>query len=347
MIEQKQFSAAEPAASATMVSALVVVDAGSTDVASLLSGYVEMLEGLGRPYELICLHDSAAEPVARVIADFAGAHERVRVAGLRPWPGEDGALRQGIARAEGALVLTLPSWAEITPASIPALIEGLGDADMVVGIRGTEGSTGWQRFRRGAVHWLVARLFGRRFKDVFCRARLGRADVFRSISDMGVRQHFMPVLAAQEGYRVVEVPVERAPHEGAYQFKPVGHLNALVDLLGLYVVLKFLRRPLRFFGAIGLPILALGLLLTFVLVVSRLFFAEPLADRPALVFGVMMIVLGVQVVALGLIGEIVIFSSSRRMKTFLVDRVVSSDPEAGDGKDENAKDGNAKNGGAT
>ncbi|MFW5869213.1 MAG: glycosyl transferase family 2, partial [Armatimonadota bacterium] len=89
-----------------------------------------------------------------------------------------------------------------------------------------------------------------------------------------------------------------------------------------YIGLKFLRRPLRFFGAIGLPLAALGALVTAYLVVERLLFGEPLADRPALVFSVMMVVLGVQIVALGLIGEIVIFSSTRRMRTYEIDTII-------------------------
>jgi len=86
-------------------------------------------------------------------------------------------------------------------------------------------------------------------------------------------------------------------------------------------VLKFLRRPLRFFGSIGLPIFLLGTLATAVLVTQK-FFGEPLADRPALIFAVLMVVLGIQIVAIGLVGEIIIFANSRRMKQYAVRDII-------------------------
>ena len=91
-----------------------------------------------------------------------------------------------------------------------------------------------------------------------------------------------------------------------------------MDALMLYVVLKFLRRPMRFFGAIGLPIFLLGLLTTAVLVGYRIFGSTALADRPVLIFSVLMIVLGIQIIGLGLVGEIIIFAQSRRMKQYTV-----------------------------
>jgi len=96
----------------------------------------------------------------------------------------------------------------------------------------------------------------------------------------------------------------------------------ILDTLGLYVVLKFMRKPLRFFGAIGLPIFAAGLAFTAVLAADRLFFGTALADRPALVLGVLLIVLGIQIVALGLMGEIIIFASGKQSKDYTVDKIV-------------------------
>jgi hypothetical protein len=95
-----------------------------------------------------------------------------------------------------------------------------------------------------------------------------------------------------------------------------------LDALALYVVLRFLRKPLHFFGAIGVPILATGVVFTGMLAVQRLFLDIPLADRPVLVLSILLIVLGIQVIALGLIGEIIIFASGRRRHDSTVEKVI-------------------------
>lgn len=173
--------------------------------------------------------------------------------------------------------------------------------------------------------------FGFTVSDVFSRVRLSRRNVLDEVGRFGVRQHFIPVIAANRGYLVVEVPVAKSPTEQtatSFNFRPVGHVSALFDAIALFVVLKFLRRPLRFFGAIGLPTFLAGVILTLALVFGRLFFDQSLADRPALIFGVLLIVFGIQILAIGLVGEIIIFANSRRMKQYKVASIIQREPDS-------------------
>jgi len=116
--------------------------------------------------------------------------------------------------------------------------------------------------------------------------------------------------------------VREAAEPDAGRFSLRSRLRLALDAISLYVVLKFTHKPLHFFGALGLPILLLGLIFTGALAVSRVFFGVPLADRPALILGVLLIVLGIQVIALGLIGEIIIFTSGKRIKDYTVEKVL-------------------------
>lgn len=311
------------------LSAIVTIEGDGQGMAALLEGYLKALSAREAAFELICVFDHAAVDVAEVVRDLSKSWPMLTGIGQRPWSGEDGALKVGIDRAKGDVILTLPGWSEIAPDEIGRLLDALGEddmvTDMVTGVRKEGSQSGLQRARMGVTHGLINFLFGQRFKDVFCRARAGRTETFRKVADLGVRQHFLPVVAAAEGYRVTEV--ELAPETGgaappSYSFKPLAQIAAFVDILTLYVGLKFLRRPLRFFGAIGLPLLIVGALITAWLIASRLIFGEALADRPALVFSVMMVVLGIQIIALGLIGEIVIFSSSRRMRSYEIETII-------------------------
>lgn len=312
------------------VSAIVTAEGDGQGMAALLEGYLEALAARGEPFELICVFDHASPEIAGIVRDLGQRWPMLTGIGQRPWSGEDGALKVGIDRAMGDILLTLPGWSEIAASEIPRLLDALGEDDMVTGVRREGSKSGLQRARMGVTHSLISFLFGQRFQDVFCRARAGRAEAFRKIADLGVRQHFLPVVAAAEGYRVSEIslaPETTGAAPPTYSVKIFGYISAFIDILTLYVGLKFLRRPLRFFGAIGLPLLLVGALITAWLIVSRLFLGEALADRPALVFSVMMMVLGVQILALGLIGEIVIFSSSRRMRTYEIETIIRGRPE--------------------
>lgn len=313
---------------------LVAAEGDGRDMGALLDGYIAALEPLGVSFELICAYDHAIAELKVETAALEARRPEFEAVALRPWPGEDGALKVGIDRARGERILILPGWSEIDPAAIPGLFSALEGADMVVGRREGQRRSGLQRLRMGATHALIRLLFGARFSDVFCRARAGRAETFRKVSDLGVRQHFLPIVAAAEGWVVREAPLPPAPGASprlpVYSFKPLAHVGALVDLLTLFVGLKFLRRPLRFFGAVGLPLFLLGALGLLWLIFSRLALDTPLGDRPALVFSVMLMIVGLQIVALGLIGEIVIFAASRRMRTYEIETIIRGRPQPGE-----------------
>jgi hypothetical protein len=159
--------------------------------------------------------------------------------------------------------------------------------------------------------------------------RAWRRPVIEEVVMHGVQPHFLPLLAGERGFRITQVDV-RPGLTGLHGVK-LGLLDRLrvgLDILALYLVLKFTKKPLRFFGMLGLPLLALGLLGCVALTVARLLYGVPLADRPALVLAVLMVVLGIQVIALGLIGELVIFASGRRIKEQVIERIVGGqEPE--------------------
>ena len=295
-----------------------------------LGTYREHLDALGQRYEILAIVNGTYTGQLEGLRGLSANWPELTVIGQRPWVGEDAALATGLRRGSGDLVLLLPGWPQIDPADLPALFDAIEGNDMVSAVRTGGPSGGWQGVRQGAFARVLRALFGTVPSDPFCRARLVRRDTLEDAANFGVRQHFLPVIAAQRGHLLAEAPVRPASGASArdarYVFKPLGHLRALLDALALYVVLKFLRRPLRFFGAIGFPIFLVGAIMTSFLVISRLLGETALADRPALIFAVMMVVLGIQIVAIGLVGEIIIFAGARRMKQYDVAEIITSTP---------------------
>jgi hypothetical protein len=131
-------------------------------------------------------------------------------------------------------------------------------------------------------------------------------------------------LAQAQGFAVreLDLPASHPPQHGA---KLLPDLSLLLDVVTVYFLLRFVRKPFRFFGGFGFAILAAGGLFTGWLVLSRLFLDVPLVDRPALVLSTLMVVLGIQIISVGLIGEIVAFTYAKEVRDYRVDRIVGPD----------------------
>ncbi|MFQ5467845.1 MAG: hypothetical protein ACE5DS_06880, partial [Kiloniellaceae bacterium] len=139
----------------------------------------------------------------------------------------------------------------------------------------------------------------------------------------GDQHRFLPLLAERHGFRVRELDVAQAVEDTSRRIYPLGvYVRRLLDILTIVFIVKFTRKPLRFFGLIGSATLFLGLVGILFLVFERLVMHVALADRPALVLAVMTIVLGFQMIAVGLIGELIIFTRAKDVKDYTIDRII-------------------------
>ena len=309
-----------------LISVVVAVE-GAPNLRATLEMYRPVLDEIGAPYEVICAFDGRQDVVLSELNALAETWPELLVLGQSPWADEEAAMQTAIRRSSGDRILTIAGWPEVAPEAISKLISELDNSDFAVAVRKDFASSG----RNKLLQRTLSMLFGRKWSDLFCRTRAVRRPTMEESIAFGVRQHFLPTISAEIGRNVVEVEVASAPAdaEGAakFVFKPLSHVWALFDAIMLYVVLKFLRRPLRFFGAVGLPIFLLGTVITATYLGMRLFGDMPLGDRPGLIFGVLMLVLGLQIIALGLIGEIIIFARSRQMKQYTVKSVIRGGSE--------------------
>jgi hypothetical protein len=320
--EEGQAGRSESSLAGAGLSAIVPMFQDRSDVVEVYRAYKAAIESLGRPYELIYVLGWRSE---RALADLkrlkeSGEDGLVLVVGQQV--DEAGALLSGFEQAQGEIVLTLPPDLQVEPADIPKVVEELERCEVAVGRRPPTSSR-LRRVQATAFHGLLKLLFGHSFTDLVCRVRAWRRPVIDEIALHGVQPHFLPLLASERGFRIREVEV-RPGSSGREGVKLTlrNRIGVALDIFALYLVLKFTKKPLRFFGMIGLPILLLGLLSCAGLAIARLVYGVPLADRPALVLAVLLVVLGIQIIALGLIGELVIFASGRRIKEHSIERIL-------------------------
>jgi glycosyltransferase involved in cell wall biosynthesis len=311
-----------------MVSAIIPLLHDDSGIAEAHRAYKSALARDARQIEFLYVLDRRSHRALAALTALKRAGEPLTLIVLSRWDGEGAALRSGFERARGDSVLILPASPQVDPRDVPKVLEQLAESDMAVANRVVFRSSWFDAVQAGLFRGLVRLLFGHIINDPVCRVRAYRRQVLQEIASYSVQQHFSPLLAAERGFQVAEVEVRPSqPTAGATSrlrgFRLLlSRLRLTLEALSLYVVLKFIHKPLRFFGTVGLPILLIGLIYTGYLGISRLIFGMPLADRPALILGVLLIVLGIQVIALGLIGEIVIFVAGKRIKDYTIDRIL-------------------------
>jgi hypothetical protein len=303
------------------LSIVVPVSQDRSDIGETYLRYREVVRGLGIAHEFIFVAGYGAPQALNALQALKEHDKRLRIVILRRWVGE-AALGSGFRRARGETILILPADPQIDPADIPRVLAGLDGADVAVGRPWPVTSSPLEHWQARASHRLLKSLFGHGFNDRVCVVWAMRRPVLDEIMVYGPKLHLLPLLALERGFRMREVTTHEGRTGAAMRLSLSGRLRIALEILALYLVLKFIRTPLRFFGRIGLPVLLVGLVYTGGLGIARLFFRVGLASRPALILGVLMIVLGIQILALGLIGELIVFATGRRLKDYTVEKIV-------------------------
>ena len=268
----------------------------------------------GLPFELIFVDDGSTDRSWEVISDLARADARVRGIRFRRNFGKAAALHAGFHEAQGSIVFQLDADLQDDPAEIPRFLELLN--------RGYDLVNGWKRPRRDpwtktvpsrVFNFLVSLLTGLKLHDHNCGYKCMRAEVARSLRLYGDLHRFIPVLAHARGYRIAELQVHHRPRRyGRSKYGAARFLKGLLDLMTVCFLTGFASRPLHFLGTVGLFAMLGGLAgLTYLAVIWVLHQAgvpgfEPIGGRPLLIYANTAFLFGLQLLAIGFLGELMI-----------------------------------------
>lgn len=308
---------------AALVSVIVPVGDRQTPIAELYAEYKSGLRLLNTPYELIFVLDGPQPAIESTLVQLVAEGEPITVVSLTRYFGEATALMIGFEHSVGSVIITLPAYLQVEGREIGKLVAALGDADIAVGYREPRALRWFQRLRQRAFHGLLRFVTRLSFRDLGCNARVLRRKVLEEVHLYGNQQRFLPLLAERQGFRVSEVALRQSKgdrHDDMY--RPRTYTRGFLDIFNVFFLVRFTKKPLRFFGMIGVATFSLGIIELLYLVFERIYFHSPLADRPALLLASLLIVLGVQIFALGLLGELIIFTHAGGTKDYQVDRVI-------------------------
>jgi glycosyltransferase involved in cell wall biosynthesis len=309
------------------LSAIIPVGGRHDDVTELYREYQAALTGLCPRVEIIFVIDGPRPQATDGIEKLLQAGEPLTVIELTRSFGEATALMAGFQRATAPIIVTLPAYHQVESTEIGKLVGALETVDMAIAHRWPRAGNRWEIARRGAFHGIIAKVTGQRFRDLGCGARAFKRRVLEEISLYGDQHRFLPVLANRQGFRVAEIDVRQSPKDrfdGEYTLRD--YTRRALDIFSVFFLVRFTQRPLRFFGMIGATTFGLGALLTTWLVIDRLILHHSLADRPALLLSSLLVVMGLQLFALGLLGELIIFTHAREMKDYKIDRIIEFPP---------------------
>lgn len=305
------------------LSAIVAVTERCDDVESLFHAYKKGVEATGLSYEFIYVLDGAYPDAMATLKGLRDRGEPIEIVALAKWFGESTCLSIGFSHASGETILTLPAYLQVEPDEIPHLVNALDGVDMAVARRYPRLDSKINVIQSAVFHVLLRRLTDVQFHDLGCSMRVFRRKVADEVSLYGDLHRFLPLLANRQGFKVVEIDAKQAQADRFKRvYSPGVYVRRLLDILTVVFIVKFTKKPLRFFGLIGATTLVIGAIGTIYLVIERLFFDTALADRPALVLAVLMIVLGFQMIGVGLIGELIIFTHAKDMKEYTIDEIV-------------------------
>ncbi len=311
-------------AAAPEVSVLVPVLNERETVAELARRTLANLDAAGIGAEIVFIDDGSTDGTSDAVRREHERDERVRLVRLRRNFGKAAALSAGVDHCAGRVLITMDGDLQDDPNEIPRLLRALdeGPFDLVSGWKRTRRDP-WRRRVASRAFNLVTRVLSRvRLHDFNSGFKAYRREVLEEVAVYGELHRYIPVLASRRGFTIGEIPVAHHPRvSGRSRYGWDRSWKGPVDLITVLFISRFTRRPLHLFGPMGILSFGLGFAICAWLTVPW-FSGASLSNRPLLLLGVLLMVLGIQVVTTGLIGELITFKGFQRPDSYSVRELV-------------------------
>lgn len=311
------------------ISVIVPVYNEEDNVAESYAEISRVLRGMGREYEILFIDDGSRDETLKRLQAVSHGDARVRIVEFRRNFGQTAAMAAGFDYARGDIVVTLDGDLQNDPAEIPQMVEKLEEGfDMVAGWRKNRQDKFFSRkLPSKLANWLISSSTDVRLHDYGCTLKVMTADVAKGIKLYGEMHRFIPALAAELGAKIAEVPVNhRARKFGQSKYGISRTLRVLLDLITVKFLLGYSKRPIHLFGTAGLISGGTGFLLLLRLTYERFFLHVPMGSRPAMILGVMLVIIGLQFLVFGLLAEVLArtYYESQEKRIYVVRRLLEN-----------------------
>ena len=298
-----------------MLSVVVPVFNEQESLKAFYSELIKFIPKLSKSYEIVFVNDGSWDKSSEILKTLENKNKNVRVVSFRKHQGKAEALTLGFKAAKGDYIATLDADLQDKPSEVEKLFQKAKEGwDLV---------SGWRENRRDSFpkiitsklfNVIVSVFWGLKVNDLNSGLKIYTKDAAKSLNLYGGMHRFIPLLAYQEGFRVTEVPVvhqKRKYGRSKYGFSKV--FTELPDLFTMLFLMKYAKRPLHFFGVFGGVLLIFGFVILLYLSYLR-FQGERIGDRPLLLFGILLVLTGLQIFFTGFIADLILHLSQKNNK---------------------------------
>jgi glycosyltransferase involved in cell wall biosynthesis len=274
----------------------------------LYARLTEALQELDKPYEIIAVDDGSRDRSYARLRELADQDPRLRVVRFRRNFGQTAAFAAGFERARGEVIVTIDADLQNDPADIGKLLEKIDEGyDVVSGWRERRQDAFWSRRLPSIVaNSLISRVTGVHLHDYGCSLKAYRREIVQDIHLYGELHRFIPAVASWQGVAVTELPVTHHARKFGRSKYGMGRIwRVILDLLTVRFLLSYATRPMQVFGKMGLISVGIGMLLGLYLSYVRLAEGQGIGQRPMLLLAILLVVVGVQLLCMGLLSELV------------------------------------------
>lgn len=291
----------------------------------------KVMDALGREYEIIFVDDGSTDGTLGVLENLRAGDRSLTVLSMRRNFGQTAAFAAGFDFSNGQYIVTMDGDMQNDPEDIPRLLELISECDIV---------SGWRKDRKDplisrrlpsmAANWLISKVTGVKLHDYGCSLKVYRRDVVKNLKLYGEMHRFIPAVASWYGVRVAEAPVRHHPRtRGKSKYGITRTVTVLLDLMTVKFLQSFSTKPIQFFGPLGLGCSALGFLVSLYLSLQKLLLGISIGGRPLLLLGVLLIIIGIQLIGMGLIGEMLVrvYHESQRKPVYVLKKIIGPETE--------------------
>jgi glycosyltransferase involved in cell wall biosynthesis len=286
----------------------------------------ESLDPLEKEYEILFIDDGSTDKTLSILEEIQAKDTRVIVLSLRRNFGQTAAFAAGFDFARGDIVVTMDGDLQNDPADIPKFLELIKDHDLVSGWRKKRKDPFFRRRLPSLLaNWLISNVTGVKLHDYGCSLKAYRRDVIKNLKLYGEMHRFIPAVASWYGVRVAEVEVTHHPRlRGRSKYGITRTIKVVLDLITVKFLQSFSTKPIQFFGPIGILSGFLGFLISLYLSIDKIISGRNIGGRPLLLLGALLIIVGIQLIGMGLLGEMLVrvYHESQKKPIYVIKKIL-------------------------
>ena len=289
----------------------------------LLEDLTGSLDSLDETYEIICVDDGSTDETFAKLKEKAEHNSQFKLIKMRSTFGESSVLDAGIKMAKGDKILYLTSRVKINPLQVKNLLKLLQEGyDLVIGWRYPRRDSRLNHLVSKMFNFIINKAAGLNLHDINSGVFAAKREVLENVSFYGDLNNFITVLAGKQGYKVTEEKVEQMPGKFRTSRYVSEYIRRFLDIITVIFLTRYSKKPIHFLGFVGAIFTISGIGINLYLFVYRILQIGPIAGRPMLLFGSLLLIIGIQMVSIGLIGEMIIFTHAKEIKEYNIEEIV-------------------------